>query len=197
MSNQKKLEIMPLEEHDRGVAAYLMIYSKFNELVGSVRKIETGAAAIKSGIIVKKFYKAVYNGKIVGIASLSDTRSRYLELNYDDVKKQVGIIKAKKIYSVLENIFDVKNIPDGCAYITFPVSSEGDADYVVKALLEYIFSLKKYTEYYTYISKFDSEKRKILEEIGFRVIEDYSLEKASESNKKEADCLLMKYSERF
>lgn len=194
MSNQKKIEIMPLEEHDRGVAAYLMIYSKFNELIGSVRKIETGAAAIKSGIIVKKFYKAIYNGKIIGIASLSDTRSRYLELNYADVKKQVGIIKAKKIYSALENVFEVKNIPDGCAYITFPVSSEGDADYVAKALLEYIFSLKKYTEYYTYISKLASEKRKILEEVGFRAIEDYGLQKDCELNKKETDFLLMKYS---
>lgn len=193
MSNQKEIEIMPLEESDRGVAAYLMTYSCLSELGEYVKKIEIGGLAIKSGIIIKKFYKAVSDKKIIGLISLSDTRSGYMELEYSNFKKQFGFIKAKKVYSAFENIFSMKNVPDGCGYITYPIFPANGDDSVIRLLFEYVFSLKKYDKYYMYIPSKDLIRRSTLEDFGFTIFKRYNIEKNPQTNDEENGYLLMEY----
>lgn len=193
MSNKKKIEILQLEESDRGVAAYLMTYSYLSELSEYIKKIETGGLAIKSGIIIKKFYKAVSDGKIIGLISLSDKRSGYIELEYSNFKNQFGFMKAKKVYSAFEIVFSMKNVPDGCGYITFPIFPESGDDSIIKLLFEYIFSLKKYDKYYIYILRSDLKKRSILEDFGFTVFEKYDKEKNPQTYNEESGYLLMEY----
>ena len=73
MSDMTKFDIMPLTESDRGVASYLMIYSAYEYLNKLIPKIELGGLAIKNSLIIRKFYKAVLDGKIVGLISVSYT----------------------------------------------------------------------------------------------------------------------------
>lgn len=102
MSDMTKFDIMPLTESDRGVASYLMIYSAYEYLNKLIPKIELGGLAIKNSLIIRKFYKAVLDGKIVGLIYSSDYRSGYIELDYSDIRKQFGIIKAKKFIKHLK-----------------------------------------------------------------------------------------------
>ena len=149
MSDMTKFDIMPLTESDRGVASYLMIYSAYEYLNKLIPKIELGGLAIKNSLIIRKFYKAVLDGKIVGLIYLSDCRSGYIELDYSDIRKQFGIIKAKKVYKALENIFSIKNIPKECGYIGYPISAESMDTSVAEALLKYILSQRKYSKFQT------------------------------------------------
>lgn len=73
---------------------------------------------------------------------MSDCRSGYIELDYSDIRKQFGIIKAKKIYKALESIFGIKNIPKECGYIGYPISAESMDTSVAEVLLKYILSQK-------------------------------------------------------
>lgn len=194
MSNMKKLEIMPLSESDRGVASYLMIYSAYDSLGRLIPKIELGGLAIKNSIIIKKFYKATLDGKIMGIIHLSDSRSGYIEPDYADIRKQFGLIKAKKVYNALENTFSIKNIPKNCGYIGYPISSERMDTSVAEALLNYVLLQKKYEKYYMQILKEDLAKRELLERLGFKFIKEYKSDDAL--NSKEV-YLLMEYSEKI
>lgn len=191
MSDMTKFDIMPLTESDRGVASYLMIYSAYEYLNKLIPKIELGGLAIKNSLIIKKFYKAVSDGKIVGLIYMSDYRSGYIELDYSDVRKQFGIIKAKKVYNALENIFSIKNIPKECGYIGYPISAESIDNSVAEALLKYILSQKKYNKYYVQISNNELIKRELLEKLGFKPVKEFNIE---ESLNLKATYLLMEYS---
>ena len=194
MSNMKKIDIMPLTERDRGVASYLMIYSAYDSLKKFIPKIERGGLAIKNSLIIRKFYKAVSDGKIIGIIYLSDFRSGYIELNYSDIKKQFGIIKAKKVYSALQSAFSVKNIPKDCGYIGYPISAESMDNSIAEALLNYVLSQKKYEKYYMQISKTDLTKRELLEKLGFELIKEYN---PDEYSNLKTTYLLMEYTEKM
>lgn len=194
MKSHEKLEIFPLEEKDRGVASYLLIYSALNELKDYINKIEQAGLAIKSGLIVRKFYKAVSDGKIIGLVSLSDTRSGFVELEYSEIKKQYGFFRAKKIFNILNNVFSVRDIPEGSGYITFPVSPESDSAFVVLELLKYVLSQGKYKRYYTFIAAGDVSKHELLKKAGFREYGYFDREKNSIKNEETAYYLLMEYS---
>ncbi len=192
MSDMPRFEIMPLTENDRGVASYLMIYSAYEHLSKFIPKIELGGLAIKNSLIIRKFYKAVSDGKIVGLIYLSDCRSGYIELDYSNIRKQFGIIKAKKVYNALESIFSIKNIPKECGYIGYPISAESMDTYVAEALLKYILSQKKYSKYYIQISNNEFTKRELLEKLGFKPVKEYNIE---ESLNSKTTYLLMEYSD--
>lgn len=194
MNNMKKFDIMPLTENDRGVASYLMIYSAYDNLRKFIPKIEIGGLAIKNSLIIRKFYKAVSDGKIIGIIYFSDSRSGYIELDYSDVKKQFGIIKAKKVYLALESTFSVNNIPKDGGYIGYPVSAESMDTSIAEALLNYVLSQKKYEKYYTQISKADLAKRELLEKLGFELVKEYD---SDENSNLKTTYLLMEYKEKI
>lgn len=193
MKSYKKSEILPLEEKDRGVASYLLIYSALGELGEHIGKIEQAGLAIKNGLIVRKFYKAVSHDKIIGLISLSDTRSGFVELEYGDVKKQYGLLRAKKVYNALNNVFSAKGIPENGGYITYPVYPECDSEFVALELLEYIISLKKYERYYMFIAAQDTAKQKLLKKADFHEYGCFDKEKNPTENKEEACYLLMEY----
>lgn len=193
MENMKKFDIMPLTERDRGVASYLMIYSAYDSLRKFIPKIEMGGLAIKNSLIIRKFYKAVSDGKIIGIIFLSDSRSGYIELDYYDVKKQFGIIKTKKVYSALQSAFSI-NIPKDCGYIGYPISAESMDTSIAEALLNYVLSQKKYEKYYTQILKTDLAKREFLERFGFKLIKEYN---SDENSNLKTTYLLMEYTEKI
>lgn len=194
MNNMKKFDIMPLTENDRGVASYLMIYSAYDNLRKFIPKIEIGGLAIKNSLIIRKFYKAVSDGKIIGIIYFSDSRSGYIELDYSDVKKQFGIIKAKKVYLALESTFSVNNIPKDGGYIGYPVSAESMDTSIAEALLNYVLSQKKYEKYYTQISKADLAKRELLEKLGFELVKEYD---SDENSNLKTTYFLMEYKEKI
>lgn len=192
MSDMTKFDIMPLTESDRGVASYLMIYSAYEYLNKLIPKIELGGLAIKNSLIIRKFYKAVLDGKIVGLIYLSDYRSGYIELDYSDIRKQFGIIKAKKVYNALESIFSIKNIPKECGYIGYPISAESMDTSVAEALLKYILSQRKYSKYYMKVSNNEFTNRELLEKLGFKAVKEYEIE---ESLNQKTTYLLMEYSD--
>lgn len=193
MKSHEQLEILPLEEKDRGVASYLLIYSILGELDVDIKKIEQASLAIKDGLIIKKFYKALSDNKITGLISLSDARSGFMELEYSSVKKEYGLFRARKVYDALKNIFSINCIENGGGYITFPISPEGDSSFVAISLLEYVLSLDKYERYYILIKSNDTERRKLLEEIGFHEYKLYDKNKNVVSASADKYYILMEY----
>ncbi len=191
MKSHKEIEIIPLEEKDRGVASYLLIYSMLDELRVYINKIDQAGLAIKNGLIVRKFYKAVSDGKLTGLISLSDTRSGFIELEYNDVKKQYGVFRAKKVYNALRDAFSVKGVPENSGYITFPVSSELYDDFVACELLKYILSMKKYDRYYVFIKSADSARRDTLTRFGFHEYAYYDMKKNLTESENKSHYLLM------
>ncbi len=193
MKSSEEIEILPLEEKDRGLASYLLIYSVMDELRDYVNKIEQAGLAVKNGIIVRKFYKAVSSGKLTGLISLSDTRSGFMELDYSDVKEQYGSFKAKKVYKALRDVFSVKGVPENSGFITFPVSTDMYDDFIACELLKYVLSLKRYDKYYVFIRCGSVAKRDTLTKSGFHEYGCFDMEKNRVRTEDEPYYMLMEY----
>lgn len=169
-------EILPLSESDRAVAAFLAGYSAQNCLEGRAFTVEKTALAIKNGIITKNFLKAVQNGKIVGLVSCCDSRSRPIEISKEDVSLQLGRFSADKKMRQLEDAFYPKNLPNGCGYVSL-LTTASISKNISKMLLKSIINSEKYSLYFSFVQKNYEQMLSLYKECGFTIQDEYNKSK--------------------
>lgn len=177
-----EIEILPLAESDRAVAAFLAGYSVQSCLEGRAFTVEKTALAIKNGIILKNFVKAMQSGKLVGLVSCCDSRSRPIEITREDVSAGLGRFSADKKLRRLEDVFYPKNLPNVCGYVSL-LTTASISENISKMLLSNIISSDKYSLYFSFVPKNDEHLVRIYRECGFAVQAEYDKSKEkSEGN---------------
>lgn len=99
--------IRPAREEEQSEIA-LCIAEGFEQDFSFFRKnIDVVAKALESGIRSERFYVALYNGNIVGIAGISDCTGRAVYTNWSSYRKCFGLIMGTIAKLVLKKEFEM------------------------------------------------------------------------------------------
>lgn len=153
-------------------ATKVFVEGFYDELLQITKNKNKLIDVFKNAFNPEQCYIALEDGNIVGIVSYSSNRDRGIHINKDEIKKNIGFLKAIKVYKKLDKkcnkplLINDHMIHIECLTTLKEYRGKG----IAKRLIQFLLDNPNYTEYVIQFSNDNTELRNLYSELGFKEI---------------------------
>lgn len=153
-------------------ATKVFVEGFYEELLQITKNKSKLIDTFKNSFNPEQCYIALEDGKIVGMISYSSNRQRGINISKDEIKKNIGFFKGRKIYKKLNKECNKSLlINDHMIHIEYLTTlKEHRGKGIAKKLIKHLLDNLNYTEYVIQFSNDNTELRKLYSGLGFKEV---------------------------
>ncbi|MEG0295849.1 MAG: GNAT family N-acetyltransferase [Clostridium sp.] len=153
-------------------ATKVFVEGFYEELLQITKNKSKLIDTFKNSFNPEQCYIALEDGNIVGMISYSSNRQRGINISKDEIKKNIGFFKGRKIYKKLNKECNKSLlINDHMIHIEYLTTlKEHRGKGIAKRLIKHLLDNLNYTEYVIQFSNDNTELRKLYSGLGFKEV---------------------------
>ena len=159
------------EENDRRQIAELIAEGFERDFSVLTKDSSKVANAMENGIEISRFYVAIEDDRVVGIAAVYDNKKRAMKRDIDTYMKNFGWFGGMVACIDLKREFEKPlHCPDDTCYLQFgAVKKEYRRRGIITAMLHYLLENTNYREHTFDVISINQHAKEGYEKVGFRV----------------------------